>query len=183
MNDQQIIDLFWSRSPSAIAETSVRYGHLCRAIAGRILSDPRDAEECENDAYLRLWNSIPPTRPDNLQNYLAKIVRRLALNRLEKNTAEKRAGEQYQLALEELQEVLPAAEDDPTTDLALTQLLNHFLASLPDQPRIIFLRRYWRFQSIKEIAEEMNLGESRVKMSLLRTRNRLKTLLEKEGIR
>jgi len=181
MNDQQIIALYWSRSENAVTETAAAYGHLCRSIAGRILRDPRDAEECENDAYLRLWNSIPPTRPDNLRSYLAKTVRRLALNRLEKNTAEKRAGEQYLLALDELQDILPAAHEDPASGLALTQLLNGFLAGLAQQPRAIFLRRYWRFQSVKDIAQELNLGESMVKMSLLRSRSRLKKLLEKEG--
>jgi len=44
------------------------------------------------------------------------------------------------------------------------------------------MRRYWYLSSVREIAEEYGLSESKVKMTLLRLRSKLKTVLEKEGI-
>ena len=66
--------------------------------------------------------------------------------------------------------------------LALRDALNRFLEALAPQTRIVFLRRYWYFLSVREIAASCGMSEGKVKMVLLRTRRKLKTYLEKEGI-
>ena len=63
MEDKQIIELYWRRAEEAIQETAIKYGRLCQYIAQNILSSPEDSEECVNDAWLGLWNAIPPKRP------------------------------------------------------------------------------------------------------------------------
>lgn len=63
MDDTRIVDLYWSRSQQAIAESKAKYGVCCRGIAYRILQCNEDADECENDTYLRAWNAMPPSRP------------------------------------------------------------------------------------------------------------------------
>ena len=60
MSDEKIIELFLSRDEKAIELTAERYERYCVQIAMNILHNHSDAEECVNDAYLRLWNSIPP---------------------------------------------------------------------------------------------------------------------------
>ena len=65
----------------------------------------------------------------------------------------------------------------------LGALLNEFLGTLSPENRQIFMRRYWYAESISEIAQRFHLGESNVKTKLMRTRNALRTFLEKEGIR
>lgn len=82
MDDSIIVELFFDRSELAISETSKKYGRYCHYIAYNILRNNEDAEECVNDTYLRVWNSIPPKRPNKLQTYLGKITRNLALNML-----------------------------------------------------------------------------------------------------
>jgi RNA polymerase sigma factor (sigma-70 family) len=67
-------------------------------------------------------------------------------------------------------------------EIALTDILNRFLSSLSLEQRKIFMRRYWYLSPIKEIATEYGMSESKIKMSLFRSRNELKKLLEKEGI-
>ena len=184
MDDQQIIRLFWARAEDAIAETAKRYGRYCHAIAYNILRSQEDSEECVNDAWLRAWESIPPHRPERLDAFLGKITRNLALNRWEKAAAGKRGGGQVEVALEELQDCLPTAENiEQTVDsMALTAALNRFLASLPSETRRIFMQRYWYLRSIKAIAAELGANESKVKMTLLRARGKLKQILEEEGI-
>jgi RNA polymerase sigma-70 factor (ECF subfamily) len=88
------------------------------------------------------------------------------------------------LIIDELHECLPATESTETIidDMVLVDVFNRFLASLPVEQRKIFMRRYWYMSSVKEIAADYGMGESKVKMSLLRSRNELKRLLEKEGI-
>lgn len=88
------------------------------------------------------------------------------------------------LIFHEIQECLPAPNDTENIieEIALTDILNHFLFSLSLEQRKIFMRRYWYFSPIKEIASDYDMSESKVKMSLLRSRNELKNLLEKEGV-
>lgn len=184
MDDQQIMDLYWARSEAAISETADKYGRYCHAIAFNILRDDGDSEECVNDTYMRAWGAMPPQRPNRLSTFLGKITRNLALNRYERYTAAKRGFGQMPLALEELQDCIPAAGsvEQAIEDAALAELINRFLAALPADTRKIFLRRYWYLSAIKEIAADCRCSESKVKMTLLRARNELRQILEKEGI-
>ena len=184
MEDREIVELYWQRSESAIAETESKYGTYCRYIARNILLDREDSEECVNDAYLGVWNSIPTKRPQVLKSYIGRITRNIALNRFSRLSAAKRNFGQVPLALDELEDCVPARDgsDRLVDDLSLAELLNHFLSTLPVGQRKIFVCRYWYLSPVKEIAADLDISESNVKMSLLRSRDKLKLLLEKEGI-
>ena len=183
MDDQKIIDLYWARSETAISETAQKYGRYCHSIAFNILHDREDSEECVNDTFFNAWNTIPPQRPSRLSAFLGKITRNLSLNKWEQYHAEKRGCGQVPLALEELRDCIPALGnvEQAADDLVLTEILNQFLSMLPKDRRKIFMRRYWYMDTIKEIAKGYSMSESKVKMSLLRSRNELKQLVEKEG--
>ncbi|MDE5802699.1 MAG: hypothetical protein K2I22_07265 [Lachnospiraceae bacterium] len=62
-----------------IKELDLKYGKLCHKISSNILHNQQDAEECVNDAYLGIWNRIPPERPNPLLAFLCKIVRNLSV--------------------------------------------------------------------------------------------------------
>ena len=184
MEDNQIIDLYWARSESAITETANKYGPYCHTVAYNILKNMEDSEECVNDTYRKAWDSMPPQRPQILRAFLGKITRNLSLKHYEKHMAAKRGAGQIALALEELSECLPSANhtEQVLEDMALTQLLDSFLAVLPTDTRKIFMRRYWYLDSIQEIAAAFSISESKVKTTLFRTRNKLKLHLEEEGV-
>lgn len=184
MDDKKIIDLYWNRSETAISETARKYGRYCSHIAYHILHNSQDCEECVNDTYLRAWNTIPPHRPNRLSVFLGKIVRNLSLDRYDSYTAQKRGGGQVPLALHELKDCIPASSDTEQAvgELALAELLNRFLAGLKPQQRIMFVQRYWYLCPVKEIAAELGVGQSKVKMTLLRLRSSLKQFLEEEGV-
>ena len=181
MNDTEIIGLFFARNERAIRETEVRYGQLCMQIAHRILGNRSDAEECVNDTYLALWNTIPPESPAHLSAYACAITRRLSLKRLEYNRAAKR-DPAFTVSLEELEEILPAKEEDVLDAQALAALLDRFFAELPPTQRQVFLRKYWFFDSIEEIARRFGFSKPKVKSMLFHTRNKLKAFLKKEGV-
>ena len=185
MDDREIIDRLWARSESALSAIGDKYAKYCRVIAYNILGNDEDAEEVLNDAYSRLWNAIPPQRPDNLQAFIAKIARNLSLNRLAKENAQKRGGGQYSVILSELEECI-ADSSSPFESLAesatITAALNSFLSGQSAENRRIFVRRYWRAASIEEIAADFNISAGKVKSILFRMRNKLREHLESEGI-
>lgn len=182
MEDREIVSLFLARREEAIAELSQKYGSYCSAIAYRILDNRQDAEEILDDCYLRVWNAIPPDRPDPLAPYVGAICRRLAISRAQAERAEKRGGGRLSVLLDELESALPdRSESDLEEGVALRDLLERFLRELPIRQRRIFLQRYWYFCPIDEIAERFDMKSNSVSVMLMRTRKKLKTYLEKEG--
>ena len=182
MDDRDIVRLFLERSEDAIAQSKRKYGRYIRYIASRILSAGEDVEEAEDDAYMKAWNRIPPDEPDDLGAYLGMIGRQIALDKYRSQSREKRRGSRYAESLDELAECIPDTDGgDLVGSLALRDLLNSFLASLPEKQRNIFMKRYFWACSVSEIASELGTSESAVKMSLMRTRGKLKERLEKEG--
>ena len=184
MEDMQIVDLYFARDEQAIDETAHKYGKYLFSIAHNILFNHSDAEETVNDTYMGAWHSIPPHRPNRLSTYLGKITRRCALEKWKKRHAQKRGGGEVPLALEELADCIPG-NDSPQEQVEmkeLTRQINSFLKALPDTEQRIFVSRYWYLMSIKTIARDFGFSESKVKSMLSRTRIKLKTCLQKEGI-
>lgn len=184
MKDNDIIELFWKRSENAITETSIKYGKYCFKIAQNILDNEKDSEECVNDAYLKVWNHIPPQRPNNFAAYLGRTTRNTALDKYKNTNRKKRGQGQTEEVLEELTGCIPSNNNTEyiADNIVLAEVLNKFLSTLPTNTRKVFMQRYWYMSSVKEISKELGYSESKVKMLLLRTRNELKLLLEKEGI-
>ena len=184
VDDVTIIELYWQRNEDAIAQTKAVHGAYCRGIALRVLADTRDADECENDTYLGAWNAMPSARPQNLRTFLGKIARNLALKRLRARTAEKRGGGEAALSLDELEECVsaPGSVDEHLEAEELASMLNAFLAGLSADDRRVFMCRYWHFDSVAEIAQRFGFTQSKVKMSLSRTRKKLASYLEEEGV-
>ena len=180
MEDLEIIGLLFQRSETAIFALQQKFGGLCRSIISNILPDSRDVEECTNDTYLRVWNSIPPQYPARLDSYLSRIARNVALDRYDYNTASMRSTG-LTLAFEELALYLPSRGDD-TDALEFRAFLNRFLRSLPKTARVMFIRRYWYGESIAQIAGALGCSEEKVKSSLFRTRNKLREAMIKEGV-
>ena len=182
MNDEKLIELFFSRSEQALTETAAEYGRYALYIADNILEVREDSEEVVNDAYASLWDTIPPQRPRSLKAYLAKTVRNLALDRHRRNGAAKRGGGAVAQALDELKEA--ASPDSPENELdakQLSGLINGFVETLAKKQRIVFVKRYWFLCSSEQIARECSMTVSDVNTTLFRTRQKLKSYLEQEG--
>lgn len=184
MDDRQIVELYWSREEQAIRETKEKYGNYCYSIAHHILQNREDAEECVNDTYLGAWRSMPPHRPRYLSTFLGRITRNLSLKKWRERHAAKRGGGEAALTLEELKDCIPAPKtvEEEIETKALAEIIDSFLRDCPAEERQIFLCRYWFFDSVKEIAKEFGYSESKVKMQLLRTRQKLRERLEQEGV-
>ncbi len=182
MQDNEIINLYFERLEDAIKETSNKYGHYCSTIAWNILGNKEETEECINDVYMKLWNSIPPNRPNKLSAYIGKITRNTAIDYIEKHNAKKRNNGQLDIILSELEKCVSVNTlDDEFNEKLLVQYINDFLENLSIQNRKLFIKRYWYAYSIEEISSEFNMSKSKVKSILFRLRKKLKKYLEKEG--
>ena len=184
MDDRRIIDLYWARSQQAIAESELKYGAYCRAIARGILDREEDAEECVNDTWFNAWNAMPPQRPGILSAFFGKLTRNLSLDRWRRGRAAKRGSGQTEVALHELEDCLPdrRGPEEALEAGETAAVISAFLRTLPDVDRRLFVRRYFHMESLEELARRFGMGESQVKSRLHRTRKKLKAKLEKEGI-
>lgn len=182
MEDAKIIELFWARNEDAIQETDLVYGRKLKTLAKRILLSREDAEEAVSDTYMEAWKTIPPYRPRFFFAFLASICRHLSLNKLDWKMAAKRNADVISLT-QEMELCIPATCLERTiSGKELGRILDAFLESLPKDSRLIFLRRFWYMDTIAEIARRYGMTESKVKMQLSRTKEKLRTYLEKEGI-
>ena len=183
LDDRLIIELFFERSEQAIVELSDKYGSLCSKVAFNILNNKQDAEECVNDAYLGVWNTIPPQKPDPLSSYVCRIVRNLAIKKYHSNTAAKR-NSIYDVALDELESCIPSSTsvEDEFNAVETARIIDGFLKTLDRKSRIMFVRRYWHSDSIDDIAKLFGTGKHNISVRLSRTREKLKKYLDKEGV-
>lgn len=182
MDDLMIIELYFERNENAIKETDKKYGQLCFAIAINILGNDEDSEECVNDTYLSMWNKIPPIRPNNFKAFICKITKNLSLKKLDYNKALKRTSEAL-VSFTELEDVLPDNSIMPNAENAqIGRVISEFLNHEKPAARAVFIRKYWFFDSIGDIAVRYSFSESKVKNMLYHSRNKLREYLKKEGI-
>ena len=179
MDDRSIIELYYARNEQAIKETADKYGGLCQGIAYNVLGNVQDAEECVNDTYAGLWNAIPPARPDHLSAFICRVTRNLSLKRLRALTRQK-CSRDVTVSFSELEDVLPdQAMEGREGEIAAA--ISAFLREQNEQVRDVFVRRYYFFDSVAQIAGRYGYSQSKVKSMLYHTRERLKAYLNKEG--
>lgn len=184
MDDSRIIDLFFDRDEKALEYTAEKYDSYCYAVARAILDNDEDAKECVNDTLLAAWESIPPNRPEKLSSYLGRITKNLSVSKLRNINAKKRGADMIRVCLDELSEVVPST-DDPVKLLEneeLTTAIERGLKTLSKTNRRIFISRYYYLESIGEIAARFGMNQNQVKLRLLRSREKLKKHLRKEGL-
>ena len=182
MEDSEIVTLLTNRSEQAISAVSQKYGRYCKKIALNILQNNEDADECVNDALMRLWNTVPPS-PDALRLFLARIVKSAAYDKLRLSQREKRGGGEVALALDEIADCVSgnSSVEDELEQRELQAAINSFLKRLSTRHRKMFLLRYWYCFSVSEIAERLGTTENSVSVTLSRVRRKIKEYLTKRG--
>ena len=183
LDDNKIVELYLLRDESAIKRTAEKYGNRLYSLVYGIVKDQQTAEECENDTYMEVWNSIPPHEPRSyLYAFLARIARHISLNCCRDRSRLKRSAFICELSAE-MEQCIPAPDDIECRieDMVLGKAINGFLGKLDEEKRNIFIRRNWYLNSIADISKRFNLSESKVKTTLFRCRNQLREYLKKEG--
>lgn len=184
MEDNIIVDLIFSRNEKGIKETSIKYGRLIFSIAKGVLINTEESEECENDTYMKIWNTIPPYKPELYRPFVCKITRRLSLDRYRYSHRAKRT-EDNTVALAELDYEIAGKDflEEYEAEAVLKRDINSFLESLDIKSRTLFMRRYFMFESIGDISEKLGISENSISVKLFRVRKELKNYLVKRGYR
>ena len=182
MDDRAIIEAFFKRNEDAVAVTQSKYGGLMFSVAYNLLKNEEDANECVNDALLSAWNSIPPNDPKHFSAYLVTLVRRRAFDLLDRATASKR-GASIDVS-EEFLEMIPSKYDTEGEFeySRINKIINDFLRKQKLSDRRLFILRYFCSESLKDASNKVSLSESAAKSKLMRMRNSLKEILEKEDV-
>ena len=183
LDDKELIRLYFDRNELAVTETQRRFGGYLYTIAHNILGSVQDAEECVNDVLMRLWEHIPPAKPENVYAYFASVARSVACKRYKMKNAQKRGGGETAFVLDELADCCtdPDAVEQQIDGRSLRDAITDFLDTLKPEQQKIFVQRYWYVCSIDEIAEDLGISRSKVTVTLLRTRQKLRKHLEQEG--
>lgn len=183
MEDAEIVALYWARNEDAITQTKAKYGAYLSRVANNILADLEDSQECVSDTLLAAWRSMPDNRPKNLRTYLGKITRQVSIDLYRRRNRMKRYASEYAISLEELGDSFTDGRtpEDELNARLLTETVNRFLRTLPDEARNTFIGRYYFFDSLQEVARYCGMSESKCKSLLYRTRQSLKSYLQREG--
>lgn len=184
LSDKHIIDMYWERNEQAISETDKKYGRFLFRIAYNIMHDRLDSEECKNDTYLGIWNSIPPNRPIVFSTFIAKIMRNTAIKKSRDKARLKRVPSELTVSMEELENEL-YVEDSPETVFSAEEVaraIDRYLDSLTKRQRYIFVGRFYMGDTLETIAMELKVNASTVYREAEKIKKGLKAYLEKEGI-
>ena len=181
--DDEIVTEFWARDQQAVTDTAERYGPYLYQICFRILRDSQSAKECVNDVYLKAWAAIPPNRPEKLASYLGRLARETSVDRVRRETRQKRIKSGLWESLDDYREILASEENVEQTveTRALSAALERYLGSLPVKERVLFVKRYYYACSYSEIAAETGIPRTTVHRLLSRIKTDLKDFLTKEG--
>ncbi len=181
--DGDVVEKLLRREEDALSLVMTRYGRRLTDLAMRICGSLSDAEECVNDALLDLWQTVPPQHPPVFLSYMSVLVRRRAIDRVRYYTAERRTGNMYWRAVEELEFCLPDDTDQrELDDFIIKDCISNFVKHLGKTDRTIFTLRYFRFFDNQEIASALGIREAAVASRLYRLRKKLKQSLSHCGI-
>lgn len=182
IEDEKIIEMFFERSEQGIRELDIKYGTVCHKLSYHIVGSRQNAEECVNDAYLGVWNTIPPARPNPLLSYVLKIVRNISIKIYWRKEAAKRSGH-YTIALAEIEGCIADQKtvEDEIEARELARIIEAFLDTLTEKQRIIFMRRYAYADTYADIAKRVGISEKNVSVRLTLIRQKMKQyLIEQE---
>lgn len=185
LEDDEIVRRFWERDESALSAVSRKYGSYCSRIAKNILDNDQSVEECVNDTLMRLWESIPPAKPDYFPAFIGKVVRSIALNVIRCRNALKRGGGEIDAVLDEIGELVSSGDsvERAAEQHEVIEAINEYLETLPEKKRNVFVLRYWHCLSIAEVASCVGMSEANVSNVLKRERQKLLEYLNRKELR
>ena len=182
--DEKIIDMYWQRDPDAIQETDRKYGPLLRNVAYNILSDSLDCEECKNDTFLKIWNTIPSTRPTAFPAFIMQIMRQIAIDRYREKSRKKRIPSQLTISLEELESISSGPSVEEAYEAKeLGRLITEYVENLHEKQRYIFIDRYYFAEPVEKTASDLSISVQVAYRELRKIKQGLKEYLERNGVR
>ncbi|WP_343565158.1 sigma-70 family RNA polymerase sigma factor [Sphingobacterium sp.] len=137
--------------------------------AKRILVDDDEAFDAVQNVMMRLWQAKDKLyQYKNLEAFCMQSVKNEALNRIKRDKVRTDFAEQQQLI--------------STTENAVgntKEIILEMINSLPEKQRLVMHLRDVEDYDIEEISEVLEMGESAVRVNLMRARQKVKEQLTK----
>lgn len=177
MQERKLIQGLKQHHTDALSELIRQYspyvGTIVRNIMGRCAAEA-DVEEVTDDVFVAVWEHTDQLRQGKLSAYLAAIARNCAKNRIR--------GYRETVDIDDMV-MLSATEDveDSIDQKLLAEILQDVLDGLSPKDREVLVRYYYCYESVKEVAEAMDMKESAVKMRMSRARKKMQQELIARG--
>ncbi|MBR2987194.1 MAG: sigma-70 family RNA polymerase sigma factor [Clostridia bacterium] len=183
-SDERIIALYFERDERAIEKTDLKYGKYLFTVADTVLHSEEDSKECVNDTYLRVWQAIPPERPQYFRAFLTKIIRGIALNRYSDLKRQKRIPSALCDSFDSIEGWLPEKSEAEAREdaLAIGEVLNRYLKGITRRRRYIFISRFFYLKPIEAIARALTVSESTVNKEIKAIRRGIEKACKEAGI-
>lgn len=182
MEDKNIVELLYVHNEQGLIFTKEKYNLLLENLSFGIVRNRDDSEECVNDSYLKLWDTVPPYKPSFLKPFLCKITRQISIDKYRFNSRKIR-NINKQVSLSDLDyEISDGSKvDDKLNEEILINIINDFISSLDIENQALFINKYFLFKTSKEISEMFSINENYIDVKLYRIRKKLLKQLESEG--
>lgn len=173
-SDEELLVFLQNDSTKAFEEIYRRYWYKLFGIAYRQTGTREEAEELVHDLFEQLWNRRGQSSIRHLSTYLVVAIKHLITNYI-KSQITHRKYQEY-LILTELQHTLATDQAVQFTDLS--KAVEEAMKKLPEKSVEIFKLSRFENQSVRDIAQRMNLTEKAVEYHITKSLKVLKEQLK-----
>ena len=182
MEDEKIVELLYVHDEDGLIETKNKYDNLLNTLSFGILRNKSDSDECVNDTYLKVWDTIPPYRPNFFKSFICKITRQLSIDKYRYNHRKNRRNDNN-ISLSDLDYEISDNKnvEDEFDKNMLIESINKFLDDLDTTSQVLFIRKYFFFEDTKSLSKRYEISETSINVKLFRIKKSLLKHLESEG--
>lgn len=177
MTEKKLLERLKSGDQEALKTIIERYtAYVSAVIINRLGSfgSREDIEELCADVFISLWRSKEGIRSSHLRGWLGAAARNRVVSYLRKRRPITVSEEDVIIVTGDRAYALAEQKER-------TRFIRGLVSELSEPDREVFVRYYYRCQSVLEIASALDMNESTVKTKLMRSRSKLKERLMKGG--
>ncbi len=183
--DEELVRAVLDGDEAAFSEIFERYKRLVVHLVGRFFNRREMVEECSQVVFTKAYFSLKDFRGGQEKSF-ASWISRVAVNVCydELRRRQRRPEDLFAelgTAESEYVENIAVGTRDNENDLVNRELADKLLSALDAKDRLAVTLYHGEQMSVKEVAEAVGWSESNVKVRLMRTRNYLRTLLDRLG--
>lgn len=179
LSDLEIIESVKRGNQSDYSILIDRYKNKAFSLLKRMLKNEMDAEEILQDCFLKAFNGLNNFKYESkFSTWFYRIVYNTALTKL---SNQKRKIENEMTNIEDHFELESKLDFNITEKKDISKFINNMIEKLPEKNASIINMFYLNEMSCEEIAEVMETSVNNVKVTLHRSRNALRDIIEKNN--
>ena len=155
------------------------YNSYIYTIIKNNINNKEDIEEIVSDVFIIFWKNYSKLNNSvQVRPYLIGITRKLILKKYRKfnNYNNFESIENYENEISNYINTEELAEKNEKS-----KIISNLLDSIKDEEQDIFIRFYYKSNKIKDISKDLNISQSKVKITLHRVRKLIKKKLKESG--